>query len=50
MIVILVDALNDLDILAGYIHNKDLNAETKEKFSFMRGKNRNMIKGKWWLL
>ena len=50
IIYFLVAALNDLDILAGDIHNVYLITETRDKLSSMPRMNGNLIKEKWWLL
>ena len=50
IISFLVATLNDLDIIAGDIHNVYLNTETRDKFSSMPRMNGNLIKEKWGLL
>ena len=46
IISFLVATLNDLDIIAGDIHNVYLNTETKDKLSSMPRMNGNLIKEK----
>ena len=47
IIAFLVAVLNNLDITAWDIQKQYLNAETKERFSYVMVMNGNLMKGKW---